>query len=96
VIVEIDGSKIESERDVLATLHDQLFPDRGFGWNRSSLHDALGADVARPVTIVWSRCEQSLERLGPARFGELCAVLGSIAAQDVALGLADRLQFRLE
>ena len=96
MLVEIDGAKVEAERDVLAALREQLFPDRGFGWNRSSLLDALSTDVPRPVTIVWKHCRLSAERLGPFVFGELCALLASIAAQDVEWQLEDRLEVHLQ
>ena len=94
--VEIDGAHVNEERDVLKMLHDQLFSDRGFGWNRSSLLDALSTDVPRPVTITWKHCSASLDALGSETFGELCALLASVAEQDLAWGLGDRLEVRLQ
>lgn len=96
MIVEIDGAHVSGERDVLEMLHDQLFPGRGFGWNRSSLLDALSTDVPRPVTIIWNNCSASLDALGSETFGELCALLASVAAQDLAWGLEERLEVRLQ
>lgn len=90
--IQLDGSVLESERDVLSALREALFPDRGFGWNRSSLLDALSTDVDRPLTIEWLDSQRSCRVLGSSTFGELCALLGSVAAQDVEWGLQDRLE----
>lgn len=78
----IEGSTIDSLKDVVESLRSQLYPGRDYGQNLSSLFDILSRDISRPVRITWNDSYESFKTLGAEDFGKVCGVIGRVATEE--------------
>ena len=94
--VVLDGLAIQTERDVHKALAKALDFGPHYGYNRAALWDVLSTDIERPFRVFWDNSEKSCDALGPTVFGELCALFGRVARDDIELGMIERAEFLLQ
>ncbi|WNG33076.1 barnase inhibitor [Archangium violaceum] len=95
MLVELDGSRIKSERDFHEQLSRKLDFGPYYGRNLDALWDRLSADVERPVKLIWKDAEVSRLALG-AVFDRIVSILRRVEEQDRTFGLAERFEFELQ
>lgn len=92
--IELDGSRIHSERAFHQAPVLALGVERDYGNNLDALWDLLSASVERPLRLTWSGHQVSREALG-ARFQQIVDVLERVQRQDEAMGLGERFSYCL-
>lgn len=93
--IVINGTRVETERDLHEALNDALDFGEFYGWNVAALRDRLTTDVERPIHLVWENASDSAENLGHETFGYLCALFAWVAARDARLEKRDRFTIEL-
>jgi ribonuclease inhibitor len=91
----IDGRKIGNERAFHAALDEGLDFGPHYGWNLAALRDRLSTDVERPIHLIWEHASASCDYLGAAVFGEFCALLASVAEEDIEIDYPEKFEFTL-
>ncbi|QRK12081.1 barstar family protein [Archangium violaceum] len=94
MLVELDGSRLRSERDFHEQLARMLDFGPYYGRNLDALWDRLSADVERPVKLVWKDAEVSRLAMG-AVFDRIVRILRKVEEQDRTCGLRERFEFEL-
>lgn len=92
--IELDGMRINSEKEFHKAIADALKLPGYYGHNLDALNDVLSADVERPVVLTWNHASQSKALMG-SDFDKIVAVLRRVEAQDVEWGLEEKFELVL-
>lgn len=94
MIVEIDGSMIETEADFQDAIAKAFSLSHHYGKNLHALWDVLTCDVERPITLVWHNSRASQKSM-PSQFKQIIQLLRDVEKWDAGLEFSERFELRL-
>jgi len=92
--IEIDGNCVTTEAEFHTAISRALNFPTYYGRNLDALFDVLGADVERPVVLVWKNFAASKASMGDG-FDRIVNVLRRVESQDAEWGLEETFELQM-